>query len=804
MNPKKLLFLFLPLLILLITVQVANHKTSYKSKAEETQTTPVIIPGSLLDTGIKAETFTDVDHLSWSWKYIQQIAPLDIIVPPPATPEQFNPSGNVSRMDMAEFLLKTYKLLTKKDAEVVPTPFTDITSLAQEKQDIVAKIYGLKITAGTSATTFSPNDPVNRAQMVTFFMNLYQAITGTEPPQSDVPFTDINDPDLAWAAKRIRMAYNLKITAGTSNTTFSPRDNVTREQMAAFIFNFMRLFGAGWNKAGLAEELAGIRGVTYISYLEPPTYDNLKKSLPDIQTTGFNAVWLVSGWKDFNPKPLTNPPVYNEAKFTELTKILDLLRQNNMKAILPLNYVGPAPEGVDACRWTVDLTMYQAFENYVREFLKRIEPYSDMVYVLFFSEGAEPCGLNRWDPKDGQLITSLLRPTLGSLPQRLDPALRQKFKIGYHEDTGLSSGLSASEASVQLPLSYDFYSFALYGQEEKSDEEIRQVINDRVENIKKLFPFTPIIVGEFGAFPCNNNSSRENQARVLTTGIQQFLTQKLGFNIWQWRGLYYKNGDACGTDPAHPSYSNPDGLGIIYVDQPEPSLTPILVSKPARLEIMKLLSPTNPLPSCVEQDAPVFGYSTQNNSPYCYRFHSTCLSEGASATAQCSAVCRKGTGGAEVWVRNPQIWDGLCSERNPFPGDCIPLNEGGPEHQYVIDDSCRPRTSPSPSPTSVLSPPETITTTLSPSLNPSSPTQPPTETPATLVIGTLHLEITPPSNSPPPTITITPGESQTAEINQPSQPGVTTNPPTTLDKILGSIVGTYNSFLEFVSNLVSK
>jgi len=784
-NPRKTLTVFLSLFVslitLLVTVQVINQRTLYRSRANDNQIMPIILPGSFLDTGIRAEDFTDVDRNSWSWKYIQQIAPLDIIVPPPATPTEFNPQGLVTRTNMAEFLLKTYVLLTGKTAPVVETPFEDIASLSAQLQDTIAKIYGLKITAGTSATTFSPNDPVNRAQMVTFFMNLYRAISGDYPPETEVPFTDIYDPDLEWSVKYIKKAYNLKVTAGTSETTFSPRDNVTREQMATFIFNFMKLFGPSRKNPNLSLELANIHSATY--YPSPLSAQELNQWLPEIKATGFNALWLVNSWKDFNPRPLATPPVYNDASFLRLTNSLDLLRQNNMKAILPLNYIGPAPEGIDACRWTIDLTMYQAFETYVQEFLRRIEPYSDLVYILFFTEGAEPCNLNTYGNSNAKQTASILRPTLGSLPQRLDPQLRSRFKIGYHDYSLINMNWAGGESPIQMPLSYDFLSFATYDQEAKTDQEITETLNSHLDNFKKLYPFTPIIVGEFGALSCNETgqNSRENQARVLKTGVGHLLTQNLGFNIWQWQGRYYHNGDTCIEDPSTHS-KTPDSLGLVYRDNYQQFVSPT-VSKPARVEIMKLLNPSAPLPQCREQDTPTFAQKiVDEHHKYCHSFSSQCVPEGWSiieGITDCSQACT----GELVWVRNPMLWDGLCADENPFPSDCIPINEGRPEAQYQIDDTCRPSPSPAPSLSPISTfPPEIIPVLPQGSASPSpSLLHPPSQTPEIQVI-----QILPPTQSSPITT---------------SAPLLETAPPPM--GIFDTIKNFYSSVVDFVTGLLN-
>ena len=87
------------------------------------------------------------------------------------------------------------------------------------------------ITNGTSATTFSPDNPCTRAQMATF---LWRAAGSPEPVSSTNPFADI--PADAYYAKAVQWAYEKGITGGTSGTTFSPDQTCTRGQMATFLW----------------------------------------------------------------------------------------------------------------------------------------------------------------------------------------------------------------------------------------------------------------------------------------------------------------------------------------------------------------------------------------------------------------------------------------------------------------------------------------------------------------------------------------------------------------------------------------
>ncbi|MCQ3813826.1 MAG: S-layer homology domain-containing protein, partial [Acidimicrobiia bacterium] len=45
----------------------------------------------------------------------------------------------------------------------------------------------------------------------------------------------------SFASQDVGRVYGLGITTGTSNTTYSPKDQVTREQMAAFLARLYRV-----------------------------------------------------------------------------------------------------------------------------------------------------------------------------------------------------------------------------------------------------------------------------------------------------------------------------------------------------------------------------------------------------------------------------------------------------------------------------------------------------------------------------------------------------------------------------------
>ena len=87
------------------------------------------------------------------------------------------------------------------------------------------------ITDGTDDTHFSPDGKCTRAQMVTF---LWRDAGKPAPAGTDNPFADVKEGTYYYDA--VLWAVEKGITEGTSDTTFSPEDTVTRGQAVTFLW----------------------------------------------------------------------------------------------------------------------------------------------------------------------------------------------------------------------------------------------------------------------------------------------------------------------------------------------------------------------------------------------------------------------------------------------------------------------------------------------------------------------------------------------------------------------------------------
>jgi hypothetical protein len=147
------------------------------------------------------------------------------------SPGKYSPNATLTRGQMALFLYRVAGSPEVDDCS--DNPFTDVPSGAFY-ECAVTWASDAGITGGVTATKFAPLAKVKRAQMVVFLYRLADS-----PPVddcSDHPFTDV--PANAYYECAMTWAVGEGITAGTSATKFSPANDVSRGQMAVFLWRF--------------------------------------------------------------------------------------------------------------------------------------------------------------------------------------------------------------------------------------------------------------------------------------------------------------------------------------------------------------------------------------------------------------------------------------------------------------------------------------------------------------------------------------------------------------------------------------
>ena len=140
----------------------------------------------------------------------------------------FSPNMTCTRAQMAVFLWRA-------EGSPEPTssscPFSD---MAQNAYYYKAVLWAVEqgITAGTSTTTFGPDNTITRGQAATF---LWRA-AGKPSASSSNPFADVS-PD-AYYYTAVLWVAEKRISNGTSATTFSPSNSCTRAQIVTFLYRY--------------------------------------------------------------------------------------------------------------------------------------------------------------------------------------------------------------------------------------------------------------------------------------------------------------------------------------------------------------------------------------------------------------------------------------------------------------------------------------------------------------------------------------------------------------------------------------
>lgn len=172
----------------------------------------------------------------------------------------------------------TLKFKTQQAQLAEGNSFVDV-----EKSDwfyqAVEYAYQNKIMNGIGNQQFDPNGQTTRAMVVQILYN----ITGKPEITISNRFTDV--PSNQWYAKAVQWASDTKVTSGVSATSFAPERNVTRQEVACFLYSYANWKGydtsgrsdlsrfedeeeiAGWaleamkwaNNAGIINGKSGVR-----------------------------------------------------------------------------------------------------------------------------------------------------------------------------------------------------------------------------------------------------------------------------------------------------------------------------------------------------------------------------------------------------------------------------------------------------------------------------------------------------------------------------------------------------------------
>ncbi|MDR2750525.1 MAG: S-layer homology domain-containing protein, partial [Clostridiales bacterium] len=113
--------------------------------------------------------------------------------------------------------------------------FKDILDLASEMQTAINVLASKGVISGTSAVTFSPDAPINRAEIAALVTKTLSKLN----PGQDGSFSDVLQSD--WYFGAAGSAKKHGIMAGTSESTFSPKTVIPKDQIVAVSARVLRL-----------------------------------------------------------------------------------------------------------------------------------------------------------------------------------------------------------------------------------------------------------------------------------------------------------------------------------------------------------------------------------------------------------------------------------------------------------------------------------------------------------------------------------------------------------------------------------
>nr|WP_106784755.1 5'-nucleotidase C-terminal domain-containing protein [Lysinibacillus timonensis] len=196
-----------------------------------TLATSVVVGSSFIMMPASADTvsFSDVKESHSHFTAISELAKSGVLNG--YADGTFKPENEITRGQAAVILANILKL----DVVNVSDPnYTDVPA-THDYYGAIAALKDADIINGYADQSFKPNEPVTRAQMASI---ISKAFNLKQLNNKALPFTDVQKND---HASNIKVLFDNGVTVGTTSNTFSPNENVTRGQIATFIYKAMNI-----------------------------------------------------------------------------------------------------------------------------------------------------------------------------------------------------------------------------------------------------------------------------------------------------------------------------------------------------------------------------------------------------------------------------------------------------------------------------------------------------------------------------------------------------------------------------------
>ena len=198
-------------------------------------------PGADIDAVAGLNTRKAATGSNWANEELEQADMLGLI---PDVLRDADLTADITRAEFAAVCVKLYESLTGIAAQPIElNPFKDCNDIE------VLKAYNIGAVNGTSATTFEPDNLLNREQAATMLTRVYKKVSMPEwtlPTDGnyeliyDMPAPFADDADISfWAYDSVYFMASKGIINGIGNNLFAPR-NVTDSQTSIGYANATR------------------------------------------------------------------------------------------------------------------------------------------------------------------------------------------------------------------------------------------------------------------------------------------------------------------------------------------------------------------------------------------------------------------------------------------------------------------------------------------------------------------------------------------------------------------------------------
>ena len=136
----------------------------------------------------------------------------------------------------------------KREPDAVKNPFADVNAGDWFYRDVLFS-YEKGLMSGMNAAAFAPYANTTRAQIAVIFYRM----EGSPAVEGENSFADVvRGSGTAWFYDAVTWAQQNGIMGGYDNSSFAPKDPITREQLAAIFYRYAQYKGYDTTQGGMA------------------------------------------------------------------------------------------------------------------------------------------------------------------------------------------------------------------------------------------------------------------------------------------------------------------------------------------------------------------------------------------------------------------------------------------------------------------------------------------------------------------------------------------------------------------------